>query len=67
MTKMRLAAPLRYAARRKGTGGIVCPWVTLAATRLRFTHGYALAAAYAASLHPRLCSFAATRLPLLNI
>ncbi|MBR4673907.1 MAG: hypothetical protein IKP00_05515 [Victivallales bacterium] len=27
---LRLAAPLRYAARRKGTGGIACPWVSLA-------------------------------------
>ncbi|MBR4674635.1 MAG: hypothetical protein IKP00_09235 [Victivallales bacterium] len=24
------AAPLRYSARRKGTGDIACPWVSLA-------------------------------------
>ena len=27
---LRLAAPLRYAARRKGTWDITCPWVSLA-------------------------------------
>ncbi|MBR4675489.1 MAG: hypothetical protein IKP00_13585 [Victivallales bacterium] len=47
---MRLAASLRYAARRTGTGGHLTVGFASPLSRLRSTHGYALAAAYAALL-----------------
>ncbi|MBR4673737.1 MAG: hypothetical protein IKP00_04660 [Victivallales bacterium] len=50
MTKMRLAASLRYAARRTGTGGHLTVGFASPLLRLRSTHGYTPAAAYAALL-----------------
>ena len=42
---LRLAAPLRFAARRKGTGVYRLPVGFARAKGARFTHGYILAAA----------------------
>ena len=45
---LRLAASLRYAARREVIGGIACPVGFARAKGARFTHGYVLVAANAA-------------------
>ncbi|MBR4674103.1 MAG: hypothetical protein IKP00_06510 [Victivallales bacterium] len=53
-------APCRFAALRGKAhgdwGGHLTVGFASPLSRLRFTHGYALAVAYAASLFPRLCS-----------
>jgi hypothetical protein len=48
---LRLAAPLRYAARRKGMWKNACPVGFARADGARFTHGYVLAAANAAHIN----------------
>ncbi|MBR4675215.1 MAG: hypothetical protein IKP00_12180 [Victivallales bacterium] len=52
-------APCRFAALRgkaqEDWGGHLTVGFASPLSRLRSTHGYALAAAYAASLHPPLC------------
>ena len=50
MARMRLAALLHYAAQRTGTGGHLTVVFASLLSRLRFIHGYAPAAAYAAIL-----------------
>ena len=50
ITRMCLAASLRYAARRTGTGGHLTVGFASPLSQLRSTHGYTLAAAYAALL-----------------
>ncbi|MBR4674144.1 MAG: hypothetical protein IKP00_06720 [Victivallales bacterium] len=52
------ALPLRCATRHgaQGLGGHLTVGFASPLSRLRSTHGYAPAAAIAASLHPRLCS-----------
>ena len=54
----RCALPLRCATRHgaQGRGSPLTVGFASPLSRLRFTHGYTLTAAYAASLLPRLCS-----------